>query len=104
MTKAALGGTIEVPTVNGERARISIPPGTQSGETFRLRGKGMTVLRSQARGDMYVEAMVETPVNLTEKQRKLLQEFADGGADEEHSPESHGFFAKVKELWQDLRE
>lgn len=104
MTTAALGGTIEVPTVNGERARISIPPGTQSSETFRLRGKGMTILRSQTRGDMYVEAMVETPVNLTEKQRKLLQEFADGGGDEDHSPESHGFFAKVKELWQDLRE
>lgn len=104
MTTAALGGTIEVPTVNGERARISIPPGTQSSETFRLRGKGMTILRSQARGDMYVEAMVETPVNLTEKQRKLLQEFADGGGDEDHSPESHGFFAKVKELWQELRE
>ena len=52
MTKAALGGTVEVPTVNGERARISIPPGTQSGETFRLRGKGMTILRSQARGDV----------------------------------------------------
>lgn len=104
MTTAALGGTIEVPTVNGERARISIPPGTQSSETFRLRGKGMTILRSQARGDMYVEAMVETPVNLTEKQRKLLQEFADGGGDEDHSPESHGFFAKVKEIWQELRE
>jgi molecular chaperone DnaJ len=104
MTTAALGGTIEVPTVNGERARISIPPGTQSSETFRLRGKGMTILRSQARGDMYVEAMVETPVNLTEKQRKLLQEFADGGGDADHSPESHGFFAKVKELWQELRE
>jgi molecular chaperone DnaJ len=104
MTKAALGGTVEVPTVNGERARISIPPGTQSGETFRLRGKGMTILRSQARGDMYVEAMVETPVNLTDKQRKLLQEFAEDGADEDCSPESHGFFAKVKELWQDLRE
>jgi molecular chaperone DnaJ len=104
MTKAALGGTVEVPTVNGERARISIPPGTQSGETFRLRGKGMTVLRSQARGDMYVEAVVETPVNLTEKQRQLLREFAEGAADEDHSPESHGFFAKVKELWQDLRE
>ena len=104
MTTAALGGTVEVPTVNGERARISIPPGTQSSETFRLRGKGMTILRSQARGDMYVEAMVETPINLTDKQRKLLQEFADGGGEEDHSPESHGFFAKVKELWQDLRE
>src|SRR5512147_504990 len=104
MTTAALGGTIEVPTVNGERARISIPPGTQSGATFRLRGKGMTILRHQARGDMYVEAMVETPVKLTERQRQLLREFAEGGADAEHSPESHGFFAKVKELWQDLRE
>ncbi|MBK8174496.1 MAG: molecular chaperone DnaJ [Rhodospirillales bacterium] len=104
MTAAALGGSVEVPTVNGERTRISIPAGTQSGATFRLRGKGMTILRSQARGDMYVEAMVETPVNLTDRQRKLLQEFADGGAEETHSPESHGFFAKVKELWQDLRE
>src|SRR5512144_2101908 len=104
MTTAALGGTIEVPTVNGERARISIPPGTQSGASFRLRGKGMTILRHQARGDMYVEAMVETPVKLTERQRQLLREFAEGGADAEHSPESHGFFAKVKELWQDLRE
>lgn len=104
MTTAALGGSIEVPTVNGERARINVPSGTQSGETFRLRGKGMTILRHQARGDMYVEALVETPVNLTEKQRKLLQEFADAGTDEKTSPESHGFFAKVKELWQDLRE
>ena len=64
----------------------------------------MTILRHQARGDMYVEAVVETPVDLTEKQRRLLQEFAEAGADEKHSPESHGFFAKVKELWQDLRE
>jgi molecular chaperone DnaJ len=104
MATAALGGTIEVPTISGERARIGIPPGTQTGENFRLRGKGMTILRNQARGDMYVEAVVETPVNLTEKQRRLLQEFADGGSDEKHSPESHGFFSKVKELWQDLRE
>lgn len=104
MTTAALGGTVEVPTINGDRARISIPPGTQSGESFRLRGKGMTILRSQGRGDMYVEAMIETPVNLTEKQRRLLQEFADDGTDEKTSPESHGFLAKMKELWQDLRE
>jgi molecular chaperone DnaJ len=104
MTTAALGGTIEVPTVNGERARISIPPGTQTGETFRLRAKGMTILRNQARGDMYIEAVVETPVHLTERQRRLLQDFAEAGSDEKHSPESHGFLAKVKELWQDLRE
>lgn len=104
MTSAALGGSIEVPTVNGERARINIPSGTQSGETFHLRGKGMSILRHQGRGDMYVEAVVETPVNLTDKQRKLLQEFADAGTDDKTSPESHSFFDKVKELWQDLRE
>jgi molecular chaperone DnaJ len=104
LTTAALGGTIEVPTISGERTRISIPPGTQTGETFRLRAKGMSVLRATNRGDMYVEAFVETPVNLTDKQKKLLQEFEAASTQEKHSPESHGFFAKVKELWEDLRE
>lgn len=102
MTTAALGGTVDVPTISNERARVGVPAGTQSGETFRLRSKGMTVLRSTARGDMYVEVVVETPVKLTDKQKKLLQEFQESGSDEEHSPESHGFFAKVKELWNDL--
>lgn len=106
MTTAALGGTIEVPTISGERARITIAPGTQSGETLRLRGKGMSILRSSARGDMFVEVAVETPVNLTEKQKKLLQEFAASAGEDEgkHNPESHGFFAKIKEFWEELRE
>ena len=104
MTTAALGGTIEVPTIVGDRARVGVPAGTQSGETFRLRGKGMSILRSTSKGDMYVEVIVETPVQLTEKQKQLLEEFAESGNGQEHSPESHGFFARVKEFWDELRE
>jgi molecular chaperone DnaJ len=103
LTKAALGGQIEVPTVNGARARVTIPSGTQSGHHFRLKGKGMSVLRSRQRGDMYIQAEVETPVNLTRRQRELLEEFERaGGTKRAHSPESEGFFAKVKEFWDDL--
>src|ERR1700761_2893835 len=90
MVTAALGGTIEVPTIDGSRAKISIPAGTQSGHQFRLRGKGMSVLRSPARGDMFVEAIVETPVNLTKRQEELLREFEGEGGDV--SPQSAGFF------------
>ena len=105
MTTAALGGSLEVPTVGGSRARINIPEGTQSGQQFRLRGKGMSVLRSPAYGDMFVELSVETPVNLTKKQKALLDEFrAEGGDENKHSPESGGFFSKVKELWEDLKD
>jgi molecular chaperone DnaJ len=104
MTTAALGGTIEVPTIIGERARVGIPAGTQSGETFRLRGKGMSILRSTSKGDMYVEVIVETPVHLTDKQKHLLEEFAESCNGQEHNPESHGFFARVKEFWDELRE
>jgi molecular chaperone DnaJ len=105
MTTAALGGSIEVPTVDGARARVNIPAGTQTGQQFRLRGKGMSVLRSNARGDMYVQAQIETPVNLTREQRDLLKQFAEaGGGSDTHSPESEGFFSKVKEFWDDLKE
>ncbi len=104
MTTAALGGNIEVPTVDGGRARIAIPSGTQTGHQFRLRGKGMSVLRSTARGDMFVHAMVETPVKLTKRQKELLKEFESESTEAEQSPESHGFFAKVRELWEDLKE
>jgi molecular chaperone DnaJ len=106
MTTAALGGSIEVPTIDGAKAKVTIPEGTQSGHQFRLRGKGMSVLRSPSRGDMFIQAVVETPVNLTKRQTELLKEFekASEGADSKHSPESHGFFAKVKEFWEDLKE
>jgi molecular chaperone DnaJ len=103
-TTAALGGTIEVPTVEGSRTRVAVPAGTQSGHQFRLRSKGMTVLRSPARGDMYIQAIVETPVNLTKRQQELLREFDKAGDTGKTHPESEGFFAKVKEFFEDLRE
>jgi molecular chaperone DnaJ len=103
-TTAALGGTIEVPSVDGSRARVTVPAGTQSGHQFRLRGKGMSVLRSAARGDMFVEAIVETPVNLTKRQQELLRELEKEGENRRTHPESEGFFARVKEFFEDLRE
>ena len=103
MTKAALGGQIEVPRIDGSRARVTIPPGTQTGRQFRLKGKGMPVMRGAGVGDLYINAMVETPMNLTKRQKELLQEFeAAGGTN--NSPESEGFFSKVKEFWDDLTE
>lgn len=103
MVEAALGGAIEVPTVEGSRARVVVPEGTQTGRQLKLKGKGMSVLNSPARGDLYVELVVETPVNLNKRQRDLLKEFAEAGG-ATTSPESAGFFSKVKELWEDLRD
>jgi len=96
MVQATLGGSIEVPTLDGKMARINIPAGAQSGHQFRMRGKGMPVVRSAQRGDMYIEIGVETPVNLTAKQKELLKEFEKAG---KTSPESEGFFSKVKEMF-----
>ncbi len=101
MVSATLGGTIEVPTIDGTRARVSIPAGTQTGRQFRLKGKGMPALRGGSFGDLYINAVVETPVNLSAKQKELLKEFEKAGG-KGTSPESEGFFAKVKELWNDL--
>ena len=100
----ALGGTIEVPTIDGKRMKVSVPAGTQTGQQFRLKGKGMSVLRAPQRGDMFVEVSVETPVNLTKKQKELLQEFAGESPDSKTNPHSSGFLDKVKELWEDLKD
>lgn len=97
MTKAALGGSIEVPTIDGKKVKITIPEGTQSGHQFRLRGRGMSILKSQHRGDMYVEVTVETPVKLSKKQKELLKEL-DSISEHSH-PESDGFFDKVKRIF-----
>ncbi len=104
MATAALGGAVEVPTIEGTRAKVTIPAGTQSARQFRLRGKGMTGLHGRGRGDMLIEIQVETPVNLTKRQQELLREFEAGGKSGSRatSPASEGFFAKVKELWEDL--
>lgn len=102
MATAALGGHIEVPTIEGKRARVSVPEGTSTGERFRLKDKGMTVLRTKSRGDMFVQVYVETPQKLTKKQKELLKEFQDDTDDKKHNPESAGFFSKVKDIWEDL--
>ncbi len=104
MTTAALGGSIEVPSIDGGKARISIPGGAQNGQRFRLKSKGMSVLNTKTRGDMYVEVGVETPVNLTKRQKELLEEFEKEGKGKKTSPESEGFFSRVKEFWEDLTE
>jgi molecular chaperone DnaJ len=109
VTKAALGGEVEVPTIEGGSAKVKIPPGSQTGQQFRLRAKGMSTLKSDVRGDMFIEIFVETPVNLDKKQQDLLRQLdkdftQDEKAGKKHSPETTGFFQKMKEFWDDLKE
>ena len=99
MITAALGGHIDVPTVEGAMTRVKVPEGTESGKQFRLKGKGMPVLRSKVLGDMYIQVEVETPKNLTRKQRELLESF-ERESNGETSPQSAGFFTKVKEFFE----
>lgn len=98
MTTAALGGSIEVPSIDGVHAKVSIPAGTQTGDQFRLKNKGMSIVQSKNRGSMYIHAVVETPVKLTKRQKELLEEFEKSG-EKGSSPESESFFSKVKDLW-----
>ncbi len=98
MITAALGGHIEVPTVEGAMTRVKVPEGTETGKQFRLKGRGMPVLRSKTQGDMYIQVDVETPKNLTKQQRELLEEF-EKESHKDTSPESAGFFAKMKEFF-----
>lgn len=104
ITTAALGGAVEVPTIDGSKVKINIPSGTQNGRQFRLKGRGMSVMRSSVHGDMFIHANVETPVNLSKKQKDLLREFEGSGGGKSNSPESEGFFSKAKNFWEDLKE
>src|ERR1700733_6467498 len=101
MVTAAMGGDIEVPTIDGAKSKVKIPEGTQSGRRFRLQSKGMPILRARQNGDMYVQVVVETPQKLTKKQRELLAEFDRLSSIETH-PESAGFLGKVKEFLDGL--
>ncbi|RQP06457.1 MAG: molecular chaperone DnaJ [Paracoccus sp. BP8] len=106
MATAALGGEIEVPTIDGGRSRVKVPPGTQSGKQLRLRGKGMPPLRhgpgmNGESGDMLIELTVETPVNLTARQKELLREFEAISAD--NNPQTQGFFHKIKGFWDEMK-
>ncbi|WP_226780065.1 molecular chaperone DnaJ [Oceaniglobus trochenteri] len=98
---AALGGDIEVPNIDGGRSRVKVPAGSQSGKQMRLRGKGMPMLRGGGHGDMYIELAVETPVNLTSRQKELLREFDK--LSEDNNPETSGFFKKVKTFWDGMK-
>jgi len=101
MTKAALGGEVEVPTLDGGRSRVKVPEGSQSGRQMRLRSKGMPALRGTAQGDMYIELAVETPVKLTAEQKDLLRQFEDSCA-KANNPNAQGFFDKVKSFWDGM--
>ncbi|EAQ03923.1 chaperone protein DnaJ [Pseudooceanicola batsensis HTCC2597] len=101
MTTAALGGDIEVPTIDGGRSRVKIPEGSQSGRQMRLRSKGMPALRGGGTGDMMIELAVETPVNLTARQKELLREFND--LSEENSPENKDFLKSVRGFWDSMK-
>jgi molecular chaperone DnaJ len=101
VAEAALGGEVEVPTIDGGRSRVKVPEGSQSGKQMRLRGKGMPMLRGGSAGDMYIELAVETPVNLTARQKELLREF--DRLSEENNPESKNFFSKVKSFWDGMK-
>ena len=99
MVTATLGGEFDVPTVDGGRSKVKVPEGTQGGKRFRLSGKGMPVLRSRERGDMYVQVSVETPQKLTKRQKELLKEF-DKESSKDTQPESTGFFSTMREFFK----
>ena len=101
MTTAAMGGDIEVPTIEGGRSRVKIPEGSQSGRQMRLRAKGMPALRGGPAGDMMIELAVETPVNLTSRQKELLREFE--ALSEENSPENKDFLKSVRGFWDSMK-
>ncbi len=98
---AALGGEVEVPTIDGGKVRVKVPAGAQTGKQMRLRAKGMPALRGGGQGDMVIEMAVETPVNLTSRQKELLREFEK--LSEENNPEGSSFFSKVKGFWDGMK-
>ncbi|KFI28964.1 molecular chaperone DnaJ [Paenirhodobacter enshiensis] len=100
MVTAAIGGEVEVPTIDGGRSKVKVPAGSQSGRQMRLRGKGMPALRGNGTGDMVIELSVETPVNLTSRQKELLREFEKIEA--ENNPAGASFFKKVKTFWDSM--
>ncbi|WP_151718117.1 molecular chaperone DnaJ [Gemmobacter serpentinus] len=101
MTTAAMGGEVEVPTIDGGRSRVKVPAGSQTGKQMRLRSKGMPALRGGGIGDLLIELVVETPVNLTARQKELLREFEK--LSEENNPEGSSFFKKVKSFWDGMK-
>ena len=100
VAKAALGGEVEVPTIDGGRSMVKVPAGSQTGKQMRLRGKGMPALRGAGSGDMLIEIAVETPINLTSRQKEILREFDQLG--DNNNPEGSSFFTKVRSFWDGM--
>ena len=97
---AALGTTsIEIPTIDGGKAKIKIPEGTQSGKQFRLKGKGMPFMRGSGNGDLYVQIETEVPVSLNKEQKELLEQFREI-ENEKSNPSIKQFFQKAKSFWK----
>ena len=101
MTDAALGAEIEVPTIDGSKAKVKIPAGTQNGKQLRLREKGMPNLRSENIGDLYLEINVIVPENLSKDQKKLLEEFKRT-ENSDNTSEIKNFFNKAKKFWEKI--
>ena len=101
LATAALGGEVEVPTIDGGKSRVKVPAGSQTGKQMRLRAKGMPALRGGGAGDMLIELAVETPVNLTSRQKDILREFDT--LSEDNNPEGTTFFSKVKGFWDSMK-
>ena len=99
LAEAALGTTIEVPTIDGGKAKVKIPSGTQNGKQFRLKGKGMPMIRNKTYGDLYIQAMTEVPVSLTKEQKNLLEQFKKL-EDSKTNPIIKDFFEKAKRFWK----
>ena len=99
MIDAAVGGSIDVPIIDGGKARLKIPQGTQTGDQFRLKSKGMPNVRSGYLGDLYIQTKVETPVNLNKKQIDILKSFQEVSNNEEN-PLSSAFFKKARDFWK----
>jgi len=102
MATAALGGEVEVPTIDGGRARVRVAEGSQAGKQMRLRGKGMPALRGAGQGDMVIELAVETPVRLNARQKELLREF-ERLSEHANNPEGTSFFSKVRSFWDGMK-
>ena len=99
LADAALGATVEVPTIDGGKAKVKIPAGTQNGRQFRLKEKGMPIMRNREYGDLYIQAITEVPVSLTKEQKKLLEEFKKL-EDTKTNPIIKNFFEKAKKFWK----
>ncbi len=98
---AALGGSVSIPSIDGEELKLNITAGTQNGTEMKLKGKGMKSLKNSIRGDLFVNIQIEVPINLNQKQKELLGAF-EKEMDEKSLPKSNGFFKKVKDFWKEL--